>query len=142
MDGIIHIKKKLIELESVLPSMLAEVFTEIASEVEDANILQLQKGQRGDGSFLPDYSPASVNRFGKPPGPIRLFDEGDFYRGIILKVFPNGIELQGRDIKTDMLQHIYGEGILDLTEESLERLKQDFVLELLQEKVERYLLAA
>lgn len=141
MDKLILFHAKLKTLPSEIPRLLAEVFEEIASVVEDANILQLQAGQRGDGTFLPDYSPISVEVFGKPEGPIRLFETGAFYRGITMRVIKElGIELTGLDIKTEMLLLRYGEEVLSLTEESLERLKQDYVLDLLSEKVKAYLL--
>ena len=139
MEAIATIKNKLQNLPSELPRLLQETFEELASTVEDFNIFQLQEGQRADGTFLPDYSPRSVNVFGKPPGPIRLFDEGDFYRGITLKVTSEGIELEGLDIKTEMLQFRYGANVIGLSEESIDTLGREYVLPLLREKIILYL---
>jgi hypothetical protein len=43
---------------------------------------QLEDGKRPDGTFFDDYSPASVNLYGKPSGPIKWKDSGYFYEGI------------------------------------------------------------
>jgi hypothetical protein len=60
---------------------------------------------------MPPYSDASVTIFGKPSGAIRLFDEGDFYRGFYLttKKFP--FIVSSKDAKTDMLVDKYTEDI-------------------------------
>lgn len=139
MTVLTELKNKLINLPSEIPFMLAEVFTELASTVEDFNIFQLQKGERADGSTLPNYSPRSVQVYGKPAGPIKLYDEGDFYRGITLKVVPGGIELVGLDVKTAMLQLRYGDDIIGLSEESIDRLMKEYVKPLLEEKIAIYL---
>lgn len=141
ITALVELKAKLAKLPSMIPIFLAEIFREIASAVEDEVIRQLQAGQRGDGTYLPDYSPVSVEVFGKHPGPMTLEDTGAFYRGIMLEVVEAGIRIYGKDIKTDMLELHYGEEILDLSEESLENLRRDYVIELLQEKILKYLAA-
>lgn len=139
MEAIAEIKNRLQTIQSELPRLLKETFEELSATVEDFNIFQLREGQRADGTFLPDYSPRSVNVFGKPPGPIRLFDEGDFYRGITLKVTDQGIELEGLDIKSEMLKLRYGDEIIGLSEESIDQLGRDYVRPLLEEKIRLYL---
>lgn len=139
MEALIELKNRLLSLEAMLPIWLQEIFNEIKATVEDQNIFQLREGQRADGTFLPDYSPRSVNQFGKPPGPMKLYDQGDFYRGITLKVMANGIELTGLDIKTEMLQLRYGDNIIGLSEESIDILMNDYVKPLLEEKLRDYL---
>jgi len=69
----------------------------------DLNVEQMSKGQKSDGSYMPDYSPVSVEIFGKPEGPIKLFDKGDFYRGYYVKVEGDKIIESSSDDKTDML---------------------------------------
>lgn len=98
-----------------------EAIIENAELIENLNRDQLSEGLRSDGSVLPDYSPVSV-LMGKPPGPIRLFDEGDFYEGINLSVFDDTIRFEGEDPKTEMLMSRYGNMILGLTEESKQEL--------------------
>lgn len=98
--------------------LLREILIEQSSFIEELNRKQLERGQRSDGSILPNYSPNSV-LMGKPQGPIRLFDEGDFYEGIEANVFDDSILFDGEDPKTPMLIQRYGEMILGLTDESL-----------------------
>lgn len=86
--------------------------------IEELNRQQLAEGQRSDGTSLPDYSPTSINVFGKPPGPIKLFDEGDFYEGINANIFNDEFRIEGEDEKTAMLIARYGEMILGLSEEN------------------------
>lgn len=97
------------------------VLIENAAFIEDLNREQLSQGERSDGSILPPYAPVSV-AMGKPPGPIRLFDEGDFYEGINLSVFDDKMVFTGEDEKTPMLIERYGQMILGLSDESIETL--------------------
>lgn len=74
---------------------------------------QLFQGLRSDETYLPDYAPSSV-RAGKPPGPIRLYDKGDFYKGFLLDV-RNDIFIMGNaDYKYPMLRIRYNENIVGL----------------------------
>lgn len=109
----------------------------LAGQIAELNQEQLKKGMRSDGSFLPDYSKRSVEEFGKPEGPIKLFDTGDFYKGINPVFDASGFTLQGKDSKTEYLQNGgggnfsnefgftgtefrgYGEDILGLTDRSV-----------------------
>ena len=73
---------------------------------------------------MPPYSDASVTIFGKPSGSIRLFDEGDFYRGFYLttKKFP--FIVSSKDDKTDMLVDEYTEDIFGFTPGSRSKIKE------------------
>jgi hypothetical protein len=71
--------------------------------IADLNVEQLNKGIRSDGSFMPDYSHASVELFGKPAGPIKLFDTGAFYRGFEVKMQGDKVIIDSTDNKTDLL---------------------------------------
>jgi len=94
-------------------------------EVVDLNTEnQLSKGLRSSGKQMPPYSDASVTFFGKPSGAIRLFDEGDFYRGFYLttKKFP--FIVSSKDDKTDMLVDEYTEDIFGFTPDSRSKIKE------------------
>jgi len=52
---------------------------EAIDAIAEAQREQLRKGQRPDGSSFPDYSPTSVNVYGKPQGAIQWYDDGEFY---------------------------------------------------------------
>lgn len=89
---------------------------------------QLMKGQRSDGSILPDYSPASVEVFGKPSGPIKLFDEGGFYQGFQLEDKVSQVVITSNDEKADMLEMRYGSKIYGLTPENFVEVRDFYVL--------------
>lgn len=72
-------------------------------EMADFNVDQLKRGENNEGGNMPNYSKTSVNVFGKPEGPIRLYDIGDFYRGLYVKVENGEIVTSSTDDKTDML---------------------------------------
>lgn len=107
------------------PDMMKESFKDIAPVAEELVIEQLDRGERGDGSKLPNYSPVSVRVFGKTPGPMNMHDTGAFWFGVTLDVRDDGVEVIGRDIKTDMLQLTYGANLIDLQEGSKEILEKN-----------------
>lgn len=95
-------------------------------EISDLNRDQLQEGITSTGGFLPDYSQASVQMFGKEPGPIKLKETGDYYEGIIPMFSDTSFDLMGTDIKTGMLEKRYGRygNPVGLTDESISDLGQ------------------
>ena len=87
---------------------------------------QLARGEKGDGTSLPNYSNSSLDA-GKPfvgddsnPA-IRLFDEGDFYKSIVVaNVLPDVVLIFARTEKPDVdLAVKYGQEIIQLSTESL-----------------------
>lgn len=103
------------------------------------NTDQLFHGIRSDGSEMPPYSKTSVEVYGKPPGPIRLFDTGDFYRGFIIHADKFPVLFDSTDSKTTMLvegnefKRGYGEKIFGLTSENKEDLNKNYFMEKIQE---------
>lgn len=132
IEALYQLKQKIEALPREMPAMMASAFNNLKTLVEDLNIEQLDRGERADGSSLPNYSPVSVMVFGKRPGPMNLHDKGDFWRGITLVVSDEGIDLQGRDLKTEMLQLRYGDDILGLQEQNKEKIEQDYLKEELE----------
>ena len=92
-----------------------------ADEATQQQRLQLQQGLRSDDSTLPEYSFRSVFQYGKPPGPIRLYDTGAFYRGMLLDVRKDIFILESADPKSTMLQNRYGKDILGLGTDALQK---------------------
>jgi hypothetical protein len=114
--------------------MFLQIIASNEERITGMNTDQLFSGQRSDGSKLPDYSPVSVEVFGKPAGPIRLYDEGNFYRGFFLKTDRFPVLFDSRDSKTEMLAFDYGDKIFGLTQEN----KKDLVNHYIKDQVLAY----
>ena len=138
MDPLKALKDKFKRLPDALPGIMKESFEQIKASVEDMNIEQLDRGERADYSSLPNYSITSIRKFGKPPGPMILYDQGDFWQGITLVVTDDGVELVGRDLKTQMLQLRYGDNIIGLQEDNKERVEQDHLAPEMEPRVKEY----
>lgn len=76
---------------------------ETANKAVTEQKLQLQQGLRSDDSVTPDYSFRSVFQYGKPPGPIRWYDTGAFYAGLLFDVQGEFFILDSADPKTEMI---------------------------------------
>lgn len=133
LDELAALKDRLRNSPEDMVRMMKETFKELAPVIEDLNTAQLGRGERADGSKLPNYSPLSVSKFGKRPGPMTMFDRGDYWRGITLVVYDEGIDLEGRDIKSEMLELRYG-GLTGLQEGSKEELEQGYLIPELDSK--------
>lgn len=140
MEELLLLRQKLVELQDNIIPLLKLTFEDLAIKIEQLNIEQLQRGERADGTPLPFYSPVSVAVYGKPAGRIKLFDTGEFYMGITVVINDDGIEIVGRDIKTEMLQIRYGENIVGLSEESMDILIDRYAIQLLSKYIQQYLL--
>lgn len=77
---------------------------ETASDYTELQRGQLSKGMKADGTYLPDYSPSSVAR-GKPAGPIRLYDTGAFYSGMMVDVRETSFIITSADWKAGLLEN-------------------------------------
>lgn len=140
MEALDTLKSKLIGIKVNILSLIAEVIEENSSLIEDLNISQLEKGQRADGVTLPNYSRTSVMKFGKPAGPIKLFDKGDYYKSITLKVFDKYFESTNTDSKDEELRGRYGDEILGISDDNQQIIIDTILLPELQKKVNEQLL--
>ena len=128
-ERLAQIKQALQDLPGQGPDIMAEAFKNLAPLIEDLNIQQLARGERADGSILPDYSPVSVLFYGKPPGPMILRDRGDYWRGIQLVVNSNGMELIGTAHKSGMLALRYGDEVIGLQDDAIDQVSHDYLPE-------------
>lgn len=114
MATIGSIKRKFEKLDT--DKIIIDVMIAAQDPMADLNAEQINTGQRSDGSEMPDYSPVSVDFFGKPEGPIRLRDKGDFQAGYYARVEGDKIVFSSTDEKTVMLAKQYGNKIFGLNE--------------------------
>jgi hypothetical protein len=77
------------------------------SDAVAAQRVQLSQGLKADGTYQPDYSPVSVSKYGKPPGPIKLYDIGSYYGGLKIEVSGVTIRYLSTDEKNDYLEGLY-----------------------------------
>lgn len=125
------IERAILKLQTIKDSLhdiSVKVINDAAPQIEDKIIAQLQQGLTGDGTYLPNYSPVSVAKFGKPFGPIKLHDRGDYYRKLTAKAFGNVLEIDDTDWKDPMLTLRFGDKIKALTSQSLQELQDDAFL--------------
>jgi hypothetical protein len=121
------LKKSISKIENRLPRAAKTALKANAYELSRYNRERLLKGQKSDLSFLPNYSPSSVNNFGKQPGPIKLYDTGDFQKSIKPNFGNEAFEMEATDSKTDMLQDTYGDDILGIDDESFDDVAEDAI---------------
>lgn len=92
------------KLERVdIPLSMQIAMEETASEAVSSQKLQLQQGLRSDDTVTDNYSFRSVFQYGKPPGPIRWYDTGAFYNGILFDVRKDVFILDSADPKTELI---------------------------------------
>lgn len=125
------------DLPRTMTDLAVKVMRDAIPQIEDKIVEQLKRGERGDGSSLPNYSPRSVAVFSKPFGPIKLFDTGDFYFGVHAEVTDTQVTINDTDYKEEMLVTRYRESILELQERSIDELKQDVLIPYMESEVLR-----
>jgi len=94
---------------------------------------QLLHGIRADRTKMPDYSYPSVTMFGKPAGPIMLYDTGAFHESFQLDVDSREFEILAADLYD--LEERYGEEIYGLTPSNLEYYNQEVFFPELMEAI-------
>lgn len=125
--------------------LLLQSIKENEEAATNLNTDQMWKGEDALGNKLPDYSERSVQVFGKPSGPMRLFETGDFYRSMFINADKFPVVFSSSDSKegkiADMLaskgtdiQDVYG-----LNKTNLKSFARGNVLETFQTKIRNVL---
>ena len=122
-------------LESLNVEREAKVAIGLTSEfILDLNREQLIHGKRADGTRMPNYSRASVVVYGKPAGPIMLYDTGNFQGSFKLDVGSEALQILADD--PNDLEGRYGEEIYGLDKTNQEYYNQDIFLPELAKGIE------
>lgn len=135
-----EIRNRVLSVRDNIDIILRESVRESASVIEDKIIEQLERGERGDGEKLPDYSPVSVAVYGKRPGPMTLRDTGDYHMDHFVTVDDDGFEIRNRNWKTPKLAMMYGREILELQSTSFMDIKSDILTESIFMNINRFIL--
>lgn len=101
----------------------------------DLNREQLQSGKRADNSTMPNYSAASVKIFGKPAGPIKLYDTGAFHDSIQIDVGSDEIEFLAKD--EHKLIERYTDEVLGLGDKQQEYYNEEIFYPEFAEEIEK-----
>jgi len=79
-----------------------------------------EKGLQADGTHTGDYSPVSVNVYGKRAGHITLYDTGDFYKSFLFVNLDGGFMISAdtlKDVSDFVSMNQAGSGVkIDLTD--------------------------
>ncbi len=84
-------------------AIAVQVIEASVDTMADLNAEQIDSGLKANGEVMPDYSQASVEFYGKQPGPIRLRDTGAFQAGFFVTIKGGKVVFDSSDKKRDML---------------------------------------
>ena len=117
--------------------LLSTLDTRVTDFVAELQRRQLEQGTRPDGTFFDDYSEASVNIYGKEPGPIKWKNSGYFYDHIASHTSPDFLQITNEGT----IDEITGQRFdLEIRfNEEIIGLDTDSMAELIEKIKERYL---
>ncbi len=127
----------LIAFQESINSHIASVFEENQDDiVRYVTEMQLYiEGMRGsDEATIMDYMPYRPltielkTIYGQPTDRVTLRDTGAFHGSFEIRANEDTIEITATDPKTDELKDKYGEGIMALTDEHLNSVRQAYLL--------------
>lgn len=130
--------------EMIEPETLA-IIKKHEETATNMNTDQLFAGEDAHGVKLPDYSERSITVFGKPAGPMRLFESGDFYRGFFLDTSKFPVIVFSSDSKTGKIADLLSskghnpDSIYGLNKSNLADFSRSYVLPDLQRQVRELL---
>ncbi len=113
-----------------------------AVETNSYDVLELvteqqlyEHGMRGgDGRTIWEYAPykeatiRAKERKNQPTDRVTLRDTGEFHESFELVIESDAFKIQATDDKTKFLTNRYGEGVLALSDEHLEKVKEEIIV--------------
>ena len=112
----------------------------VQKQLIDLNLDQMDAGVNAKGVTMPNYSRASVEKYGKTPGPFTLKDTGDTRNSLFVDIQGDGftmnadLGLHGVDL-SELFDPSLGEtpeSIAEILPEIKERLREKILSNLLQ----------
>lgn len=130
------------KVKSLTPKRISDELLVIIKKHEtiatNLNTDQLFQGEDAKGKKLPNYSDRSVQVFGKPSGPMRLFETGSFYRGFFIRAEKFPAVFESSDLKTGHIADLLAskghnpDDIYGLQKDNITDFARSYVLEDLQ----------
>ena len=140
MNDIRRFAEQLKKTISILKNRLWIELSEDQETIADYNRMQLNRGMRADNTYLPDYSEASVEMYGKLPGPIRLYDTGKFWNSIKIKTTEDTITILNTDKKylpPIDLRGTYDQSIIGISKDNLDDFLESRIMPALFDELEK-----
>ena len=106
-----------------------------SKQMADLNREHLAEGFQSTGRPMPNYSFTSVNVFGKPAGPIRLYETGAFHKTIQVDVGSDTLQFLAVD-KYKLFKRYGKNEILGLTDRSKEYYNEEIFYPQFKEQIE------
>ena len=100
------LKKDFVKVVTNIDQIVIAEYKEESEEFAKQNRRQLEEGKDAKGENLPNYAPTS--KAPKAPGKIKLFDSGDYYKGINYKFDQSGVQPDNTDSKKRFLDLFRG----------------------------------
>jgi hypothetical protein len=124
--------------------VLVEVVDETDAELIKLQQEQLYAGQLASGARIqPEYRPFTVDekiKNNQPFDRVTLKDQGDFYKGIYVTAYKDGVEIDSNDFKSESLKKKYTEEIFGLNKHYATRYSVEQVIPLALDKIKKQIL--
>ena len=124
MNAITGALDRLNKMKAMTPKIAKEIITDDPKKIADLNRSQLSKGTDALDKDMPKY--VRNSKAPKAPGKIKLFDEGNYTKGINPLFDSIAIDMTSTDRKVAFLDNIYPTA-LGLSPSSIEALKKEII---------------
>lgn len=148
MNAIEKVLNKLIKIPRKMDDILEDTLLRNKSEIEELQAEQMQLGLDSDGLFIGELRSPSYARIKKarggiaPSGQVDLRNTGAFQKGIKARIANKAVFLDSNESKTPELTEKYSEEIFGLNEESIQKMKERFLIRDLQFESKRFIFSA
>ena len=125
------IQSRILGLRENLPQIISSEIKNNEESIINLNQDQLLAGKRTDGTNNEPYSRDTITRRNRKGNPVRnslitLYEYGDFYKSMLLKIDNKKFSIIATDKKTNLiLDKSYGKKTLGLTKESFSKLYKE-----------------